>query len=101
MTAYNLRGEKIPGKCVGCKSLNKAAKPHLDGLADEEINRAEESDNGNDTEDDDDDGRPSDCCMHRILSLEADFKSEVSLLEKVSARQFIHSFLLIISFVPR
>jgi hypothetical protein len=94
--------KRIIGECQLCKQ-KKACKPHLQTLSKEEIWRIDTEEDRNDTEEEEE--RPSDCCMQRMLSLQADFQAEKSLLEQVRilVSQFmciIVSFLLI-SFYSR
>lgn len=78
----------LVGTCKGCKA-RKARKPHIEGLTPDKEARLGDLDDsdGDDTEEDEEDA-PKDCCMQRILSLQSDFLSETSLLEKVSSLIF-------------
>jgi hypothetical protein len=63
-------GAGLIGDCKDCKH-EKSRTPHLN--IDEE---------GDDSEDEDE--RPATCCLRRMLAYQDDFKSEKSMLEKVS-----------------
>ncbi|KAJ8462477.1 hypothetical protein ONZ51_g10884 [Trametes cubensis] len=52
------------GDCQGCKQ-SKLRKAHVTGLTEDELNRIDE-DEELDT-DDEEDGRPTDCCMRRLI----------------------------------
>ncbi|KAJ7337389.1 hypothetical protein DFH08DRAFT_1014352 [Mycena albidolilacea] len=70
-------GKSLIGDCKVCKA-SKSRKPHLDGASpDEEADMY--GDYGNDS--DEEDGRPVDCCMRRLLSLQPDFVGQKSQLE--------------------
>ena len=84
--AFDSKGQKLVGQCTACRNANKATKPHLDGLTMEELshfNNSDDDDSGDNTNEEEE-NRAGDCCMQRILSLQADFKSERSLIETVS-----------------
>ncbi|TFY52342.1 hypothetical protein EVG20_g10593 [Dentipellis fragilis] len=68
-------GKKLVGDCKNCKARRaRKVQPTDDMGALPDIDSEE-------SEDEDEDDAPSDCCMRRILSLQADFQSQQSLIE--------------------
>ena len=77
---YLQNGKKLVGDCKACKK-SQARKPHLTGMTEDKVEDVD-GDGTNDTEKEDE-GRPVNCCMWWILSLQDDFQNEKSKLETV------------------
>jgi hypothetical protein len=97
-----LSGKIVGGECAACKAAksNKHTGTSNTGLDDEDEESDEENEENEvlgveDLTDDEDDGRETDCCLRRLLSTQADFRAEKSLLHRVSCvfLQFLFTYL--------
>ncbi|KAF8912422.1 hypothetical protein CPB85DRAFT_1375741 [Mucidula mucida] len=73
----NNKGKHLIGECADCKH-KKSCKPHLDNLTEEELRRIK-GDNENDS--DKEEERAVDCCLKRLILMQADFQNQKSMLQ--------------------